>query len=638
MAKSDENIGCIGTIVIIVILLPFAEIIRKILCGAAVVILVGTLIWIICKYLSNPIDKLYNKADKLCKNGQYMEGIEIYKKAHSLESLPNPYFFYAVGLAYYEAGDYKQAKQYLKNAISKDDKYYLCHNPEFYYALARTYLRLNKYKIGLTYIDKLLDKLDKNSINYEECKKFKAEYLFRQSVIDKDAYRYPEAIQNLEEAIDLIPDNLDFNNQSETLQKFENMYEELQKLYKEEELKIEDLYNQAVALKENKQYNQALEIINNCIALAKKQNISDNKFDTLKESICVIINNIKLAEEKYDIAIKKSNEKRFNDAIQNLEEAVKLNANSEKYKDTLEIFKQKRVNVQKKAEEFYLESENHFKNKDFDKALSSINSAIDLIEDSRYSSLKADIEREYANIIAEKEAEELYIKAKTLYDKTKTSNPNYNDIVNLLENANKKCLKNEYQNFLQKVKSERDTLWAEDFYENAKSDFKNKRYESALSSINEAIKLLPNNSMYIDLKQKINWEKHEYDTEQEANQSHKDGLRAYNNGDFVGAINSLTQACNIKPDNEEWQGLLEKVKTRKIDIMFCSKKGLLTLDFIDEQKANDIIKARNDGKIWYGYEEFAQEFNFQPHEQLDIEAKIAFPLKQGAKLGRTIDF
>ena len=54
----------------------------------------------------------------------------------------------------------------------------------------------------------------------------------------------------------------------------------------------------------------------------------------------------------------------------------------------------------------------------------------------------------------------------------------------------------------------------------------------------------------------------------------------------------------------------------------------MTLDFIDNEKAEQIIKARNDGNIWYGYEEFAQAFSLQPHQYADIEAKISFPLKQ----------
>ena len=257
-----------------------------------------------------------------------------------------------------------------------------------------------------------------------------------------------------------------------------------------------------------------------------------------------------------------------------------------------------------------------------------------MIIDNRYTELKSDIERQQKQVQNKKDSEKLYKEAEKLYN---SNHINYERIIELLESANKKYPKTKYQDFLKNIKSERNTVQAERFYERAKKDFENKNYEPAISSINEAIKLIPSNNMYIDLKQKITWEQRKYESDKKAEQLYNTGIKAYNNGDFTSAVDNLTKACNEKPDNEEWKNLLEKAQTGKIDITTCTKNALMTLDFIDNEKAEQIIKARNDSNIWYGYEEFAQAFSLQPHQYADIEAKISFPLKQGNKYGRRLD-
>lgn len=72
--------------------------------------------------------------------------------------------------------------------------------------------------------------------------------------------------------------------------------------------------------------------------------------------------------------------------------------------------------------------------------------------------------------------------------------------------------------------------------------------------------------------------------------------------------------------------------------MTCTKKALLSFDFIDDAQAENIIKTRDSGNLWYDYQTFTIQFNIPQHGWIDIERKVIFPLKQRAKIGRKIDF
>ena len=71
--------------------------------------------------------------------------------------------------------------------------------------------------------------------------------------------------------------------------------------------------------------------------------------------------------------------------------------------------------------------------------------------------------------------------------------------------------------------------------------------------------------------------------------------------------------------------------------MTCSKQGLLKLDFINEEQAENIIQERNSGITWYDYLKFAEQFNIMPHQWAKVEEKIIFPLKQANRIGRRLD-
>ena len=75
-----------------------------------------------------------------------------------------------------------------------------------------------------------------------------------------------------------------------------------------------------------------------------------------------------------------------------------------------------------------------------------------------------------------------------------------------------------------------------------------------------------------------------------------------------------------------------------IDLMTCTKDNILSLEGFNEAKALEFIRQREQGKIYYDIDTFANDFNLQPHERLMIQERLIFPRKAVPKSGRTIDF
>lgn len=75
-----------------------------------------------------------------------------------------------------------------------------------------------------------------------------------------------------------------------------------------------------------------------------------------------------------------------------------------------------------------------------------------------------------------------------------------------------------------------------------------------------------------------------------------------------------------------------------IDLMTCTKDNILTLEGFNEAKALEFIRQREQGKVYYDIETFANDFNLQPHERLMIQERLIFPRKAVPKSGRMIDF
>ncbi len=89
--------------------------------------------------------------------------------------------------------------------------------------------------------------------------------------------------------------------------------------------------------------------------------------------------------------------------------------------------------------------------------------------------------------------------------------------------------------------------------------------------------------------------------------------------------------------------LLERIEemfdvTDTVHLDTCSREDLLNFDCFDEEKANRFIKARNNGKKYYDINSFAQDFELQPHEIIEIQDYLVFPLKPNIKHGRKVEW
>lgn len=115
-------------------------------------------------------------------------------------------------------------------------------------------------------------------------------------------------------------------------------------------------------------------------------------------------------------------------------------------------------------------------------------------------------------------------------------------------------------------------------------------------------------------------------------------LKSYLNGDYEIAREKIRKALKIYPANQDYLQLSEKINKQTVEIMSSSKQAILSLDGFDEEKANAFIKAREEGTKWYDIEDFANSFELMPIEKKQIAGRVIFPLRQGAKLGRKIDF
>ena len=76
---------------------------------------------------------------------------------------------------------------------------------------------------------------------------------------------------------------------------------------------------------------------------------------------------------------------------------------------------------------------------------------------------------------------------------------------------------------------------------------------------------------------------------------------------------------------------------KPINIETCDKKDLLLLEEFSNEKVEKFIKERKRGMKWYDLYSFCEYFEFQPHEMIELEGKLIFPLKEKTRSGRRID-
>ncbi len=172
------------------------------------------------------------------------------------------------------------------------------------------------------------------------------------------------------------------------------------------------------------------------------------------------------------------------------------------------------------------------------------------------------------------------------------------------------------------------------FYTNGQNYLKENNFDMAIYYFKEALELT-NDKQYENAISEIENLKNKFE---KFEQLTKWGMEYYYDGDYELAEKYIKEALEIKPENNLCIDLLNKIKKQMVDLMKCSKEAILTLDGFNEDKANAFVIAREEGAKWYDIDSFADDFEISGYEKLQIQNRLIFPLKQGAKLGRKIDF
>lgn len=137
------------------------------------------------------------------------------------------------------------------------------------------------------------------------------------------------------------------------------------------------------------------------------------------------------------------------------------------------------------------------------------------------------------------------------------------------------------------------------------------QYEKALADFEKALKLNPNNETYKN--------------------NRKTTLSKSSTSDFISSSIQEPVMDTMYGDDAVEEDI-------KIDLATCTKEELMKLKVFNESKADEFISTRQTGKLYYDIETLTQDFNLQPHEIIQIQDKLIFPLKPQAKKGRAIDW
>lgn len=283
----------------------------------------------------------------------------------------------------------------------------------------------------------------------------------------------------------------------------------------------------------------------------------------------------------------------------------------------------------KEFEKSYNKAVSLYENEDYKAALTTINKVLQL---NKNQALSMD---NFEKLKIKVESEIIYQDMLKIYE---SENIDYELIIKKLKYViSKKYSDERYIYFLKKAVSEYELIQEKNYYNAANECYQDKNYKEALTNIDKVLKINSKSKEYKALKNKINTALEEIKINNKFDKYYQESIKAYNNAQFNEAYISINNALKLKPEDKDCKKLLEKIDSEKIDISTCTKQALMTLEFINQETADSIIQARNNGIMWYEYQKFAQQFEIMPHLWADVEEKIEFPLKQANKYGRRLD-
>lgn len=238
---------------------------------------------------------------------------------------------------------------------------------------------------------------------------------------------------------------------------------------------------------------------------------------------------------------------------------------------------------------------------------------------------------------------------------------------------------------------ELDPYYAEAYNKRGICYFNLEKYKKSIADYTKVIKLDPNytyayynrgfcykrmesyNKAIKDFTKAI-----ELDDDSDSDMYNERGLCYYALGEFEMAADDLTKAMECEPDcaclynnrgdcyysshkykeavadykkaieigdTEErmnrWKlklGEIDELLNAPVKLSDCTEIQLSMLEVFDANRIEKFMQARENRITWYSMDSFAEYFKLQPHEVMQIEKRIIFPLKPANKLGRKIDF
>ncbi len=534
----------------------------------------------------------YEKACKLMNKKDYVSAIELFLTAflnnvNTVDSLRN------LARAEKCLGNLESAINYYKDVLNEEPNdaiaynnigniYYQMKNyDEAFNAYSKAIEIDNNFDIAITNREKII------KIHEKEQQK-KAEVLYEQARKDFIYKDYANAKQNILKAIQIY-----------NAPKYLTLEQKINKNIEN----IESLYNNAILLMNTgttvENYQAALKMLKKVIELnpncTKEYSIESDRI-TCYMGIQDLINSGNITEAKR--LIQKATTKYTNDK-------------------KIENFNKDIENIQQQAENLYNETLKYIDENNFEKAKNCIQTALKIDNLGKYKKLSE-------KIIVELNAEKYYKLFLKELDKQ-----HYIEALSLINKAldiiPKKAI---YKNALKEI----TPIVANMYFQNGQKFLEKQDYEKAIESFNNAITLDSTNlSYYEPLSIAV-----DKNNQIKANYFYSNSLNYLKNGNFEFAVSDIQKALDIYPDNETYKDVLEKANNRMVDITTCNKKALLTLEGFDKEKAEQLMRDRKIIK-WYDIESFAKHFNLQPHEQILLADRLIFPLKPHIKQGRMID-
>jgi len=318
-------------------------------------------------------------------------------------------------------------------------------------------------------------------------------------------------------------------------------------------------YKNAVQYKDNKNYTSALREIEKAITSARQANLVTNKFVILKNKILADKNTDSDTRTKHNSGrinnkTTSVNNKHANDyqgygllddeldeyVPPNIAEIISNksggeasgNKNNSETED-IQIIKNLTSNDfnDKVLEELYNKALSFYKKEEYNSALLIIKEVRVHVNSKKFELLRDEILATKAS----KQAEELYQKA---LEKYTSGNFDYNTVIRDAEFAVNKKNEAKYVEFLETVKSEYGKIEAKKYYDKALEYYENQDYDSAIMSIEQALKFDPDNKEYIEHKHK------------QAEVFYNKAQEELQNKQYAFALDNIITAIELNPDKK----------------------------------------------------------------------------------------